>query len=78
VQVAVQPEGRAIVGVRRERRVLHAEHRVPADSSLVGLAGEQGEVGREFAGALSQRDTAERVGRRVRRRGDVQRAEEPA
>jgi len=78
VQVAVQPHRRAAVAGRRQRSVPHAQHRVPAASILAGLAGEQGEVGREGAGPVGQRDAAERVGRRVRRGGDVQRAEKPA
>ena len=51
VQVAVQPEGRAVVAGDREHRVPHAEHRVPVEEILA--AGEQGEVGREAAGALA-------------------------
>jgi anti-anti-sigma factor len=78
VQVAMQPHRRAIVAGGRQRRVPHAQHRVPLDVILADLAGEQGKVGREGAGALGQRDAAERVGRGVGRGGDVQCAEEPA
>jgi uncharacterized membrane protein YbhN (UPF0104 family) len=78
VHVAVQPQRRTVVGGGHERVRPGAPRRRLVNLGLPGARGlgEHRQVGLERRGTVAERDPAEGVGRSIRGRRDVQRAQE--